>query len=56
MKRIARETREALYHINKETQEVLSLNRRIEALKRAKRKMIKREARSLKKLDLKEER
>jgi hypothetical protein len=42
--RIAQETREALHYIDKETQEALSLSRRIKALKRAKGKMIKREA------------
>jgi hypothetical protein len=56
MERIARETREALRRINKETQKALSLRRQIEALKRAKGKMIKREARSLEELDLEEER
>jgi hypothetical protein len=54
--RIARETREALRRIDRETQEALSLDRRIKALKATKGKMIKREARSLKELDLEEER
>jgi hypothetical protein len=41
--------------VDRETQEALNLGRRIKALKAAKRKMIKRESRSLAELDLEEE-
>jgi hypothetical protein len=42
--------------VDRETQEALSLGRRIEALKAAKGKIIERESRSLAELDLEEER